>query len=255
MQLVIMEDTFFINKVVLVTGSTRGIGKEIAFAFAKAGANVIINGSENIEMLKSTYEEIKEISPKSIMIKADVSNEEEVKNMFNIIYDTFGKIDILINNAGISRVNLINDTSYDEWQRVIGVNLSSAYLVSKNALGSMLHNQNGVIINISSMWGTYGASCEIAYSASKGGLNTFTKALAKEVGPSNIRVNAVACGFIETTMNKEFTEDDKKFFANNHTALGRIGSTKDVSNLVTFLASDKANYITGQIIGVDGGFY
>lgn len=249
-----MYDNYFKDKVVLVTGSTRGIGKEIAFAFAKLGANLIINGNENLELLKTTYEEIKQINPKAIMVKADVSNELEVANMFNIIYDSFGRIDILINNAGVSTFNLLSDVEFSEWKKVIDVNLTSAFLTSKLALKSMLSNKSGCIINISSMWGIYGSACEIPYSVSKGGLNTFTKSLAKEVGPSKIRVNSVACGFIDTTMNKDFTQEDKDNFVYNHTMLEEIGTTSDVSNLVIFLASDKARYITGQVISIDGGY-
>lgn len=251
-----MEDNiFFIDKVVLVTGSSRGIGKAIATAFAKLGCKVVINSNSNIDQLKETYEELLKINPNVIMIKADVSDPNEVESMFRIIYDTYGRIDILVNNAGISRTNLISDTKFGEWQQVINTNLTSAFLVTKCALNSMLFNKQGSIINISSMWGKYGASCEIAYSASKGGLNAFTKALAKEVGPSKIRVNAIACGFIDTTMNDTYTEEEKKEFIYNHVIMEEMGTTEDVSNLVVFLASDKARYINGQLIGVDGGFY
>lgn len=249
------ENVYFIDKVVLVTGSSRGIGKAIATHFAKLGCKVVINGHQNLDQLEKTYEELKAINPNVIMIKADVTNPDEVENMFRIIYDSFGKVDILINNAGISRSNLINDTKFDEWNQIISTNLTSVFLVSKAALNSMILNKSGCIINISSMWGIYGASCEIAYSTSKGGLNTFTKALAKEVGPSKIRVNAIACGFIDTTMNDCYTEEEKNEFIYNHTIIEEMGTTQDVANLVTFLASDKARYITGQVIGVDGGFY
>ncbi|MCQ2978657.1 MAG: 3-oxoacyl-ACP reductase FabG [Clostridia bacterium] len=251
-----MEDNiYFINKVVLVTGSSRGIGKAIATAFCKMGCRVIINSNTYIDQLEATYNELKAINPNVIMIKADVTNPEEVENMFRIIYDTYGRLDILVNNAGISRSNLLTDTKFEEWNEVITTNLTSAYLVSKCALNSMISNKQGSIINISSMWGEYGASCEIAYSASKGGLNAFTKSLAKEVGPSKIRVNAIACGFIDTTMNDCYTEEEKKDFIYNHTILSEIGTADDVANLVVFLASDKSRYITGQVIGVDGGFY
>lgn len=249
------ENIFFIDKVVLVTGSSRGIGKAIATAFARLGCKVVINANTNMDQLRDTYEELKKITKNVIMIKADVCDPSEVENMFRIIYDTYGRIDILVNNAGISRINLINDTKYEEWQKVINTNLTSAFLVSKCALNSMIFNKSGSIINISSMWGQYGASCEIAYSTSKGGLNTFTKALAKEVGPSKIRVNAVACGFIDSTMNDVFTEEEKQDFIHNHTIIEELGTTEDVANLVIFLASNKSRYITGQVIDVDGGFY
>ena len=209
----------------------------------------VINGYRDYALTQNS------INPNVIMIKADVTNPEEVENMFRIIYDTYGRLDILVNNAGISRSNLINETNYDEWTKVLNTNLTSAFLVTKQALSAMIFNKSGSIINISSMWGIYGASCEIAYSTSKGGLNTFTKALAKEVGPSKIRVNAIACGFIDTTMNDCYTEEEKKDFIYNHTILSEMGTADDVANLVVFLASDKSRYITGQVIGVDGGFY
>lgn len=249
------ENIYFIDKVVVVTGSSRGIGKAIATHFAKLGCKVVINSNSNMENLQNTYDELKKINPNVIMIKADVTNPSEVENMFKIVYDTFGRVDILVNNAGISRSNLINETNYDEWTKVINTNLTSAFLVTKQALSSMIFNKSGSIINISSMWGIYGASCEIAYSTSKGGLNTFTKALAKEVGPSKIRVNAIACGFIDTNMNDIYSEEEKKDFIYNHTIIEEMGTAEDISNLVVFLASDKSRYITGQVIGVDGGFY
>ncbi|MCQ2911028.1 MAG: 3-oxoacyl-ACP reductase FabG [Clostridia bacterium] len=249
------ENIYFIDKVVVVTGSSRGIGKAIATHFAKLGCKVVINSNSNMENLQNTYDELKKINPNVIMIKADVTNPSEVENMFKIVYDTFGRVDILVNNAGISRSNLINETNYDEWTKVLNTNLTSAFLVTKQALSSMIFNKSGSIINISSMWGIYGASCEIAYSTSKGGLNTFTKALAKEVGPSKIRVNAIACGFIDTNMNDIYSEEEKKDFIYNHTIIEEMGTAEDISNLVVFLASDKSRYITGQVIGVDGGFY
>lgn len=250
-----MYENCFAGKVALVTGSSRGIGREIAFHLARYGATVIINANTSIDQLQETFKELKDICPEAMMIKADITNQNEVDNMFNIIKNTFGRIDILVNNAGIAKNALLTDTTLDDWRKVLSTNLDSAYLVSSEALKMMVPIKSGNIINISSIWGIHGASCEVAYSTSKGGLITFTKALAKEVGPCNIRVNSVACGFIDTTMNNTYTDSEKRAFVDNHIALCSMGSTQDIANAVAFLASNDAKYITGQTLSVDGGYY
>jgi len=244
----------FNDKIVLITGSSKGIGKQLALDFALEGATVIINAFHDTNTLDETFNILKTYTDKCYSICCDVSNPTDVSDMFTQIYKKYGRIDILINNAGISDYNLITDIEIERINKIISTNLTSAIYCSKEALKSMLKNKSGVIINVSSIWGKYGASYEVTYATSKGGLDTFTKSLAKEVGPSNIRANAVSCGFIDTEMNNSISESDKNYFINEHTMLGRCGNVNDVSNLVLFLASESASYITGQIIGIDGGF-
>ncbi|NLK21997.1 MAG: SDR family oxidoreductase [Epulopiscium sp.] len=242
----------FKNKIVLVTGSSRGIGKEIALTFAKKGATLIINGSKNEEDLKILQKDIEKLGGKCLYFLGDVSDYDFVSSMFKTIYKNFEQIDVLINNAGISHIGLFTELTPKQWKRIINVNLDSIYNCTHNALSPMIRNHRGSIINISSIWGISGASCEVAYSTSKGGINSFTKALAKELGPSNIRINAIACGVIDTTMN-DFLSKDEKDELINQIPLMSMGSPSDVANLCLYLASDKSKYMTGQIISLDGG--
>lgn len=244
----------FSDKIILITGSSKGIGKDIALSFAKCGATIILNGHEDLEALEKTFEEIKIYNENSIMIFKDVSVYEDVLSMFKIIYSYFDHIDVLINNAGISNYDLITEINIDDWNNIINTNLNSVFYTTKIALQNMIQNKSGNIINISSIWGEHGSANEVAYSTSKGAVNSFTKAVAKEVGLSNIRVNAISCGMIDTNMNSILTEEEKKVFIYNHTMLNKIGEPNDVSNLVIYLASDYSKYITGQIINLDGGY-
>ena len=214
----------FTNKTVLVTGSSRGIGKAIAFAFGQAGARVVLN----------------------------VSDYNACKDMFLQIQDAFGPVDILVNNAGISHIGLFTDMTPEQWQHVLNVNLGSVLNCTHLAVPAMVHNKTGVILNISSMWGEAGASCEAVYSASKGGINAFTKAMAKELGPSGIRVNAIACGVIDTEMNACFSEEERAELA-DEIALMRFGKPEEVGRFALTLASESASFLTGQIITLDGG--
>ncbi|ONI43799.1 short-chain dehydrogenase [Candidatus Epulonipiscioides gigas] len=242
------------NKIVLVTGSSRGIGKAIAFAFLKKGAYVIINSSSSTEEeLIETYEEFTSFGLACAYFRADLSIYTEALSLFDFIVEKTGSYpDIVINNAGISYYKLFTETNPNEWTKVINTNLNSAYYCSYLALPYMIKKHSGIIINISSIWGTVGASLEVAYSTSKSAIHGFTKSLAKEVGPSNIRVNSIACGWIDTNMNSLFDNEDRATFLND-VPLMRAGSVKDVAKTCVFLASDSASYITGQIIALDGG--
>lgn len=242
----------FKNKIVFITGASRGIGKEIALTFAKKGATLIINSSKSKDDLEIVKKEIEKIGVKCHLFLGDVSNYDFVASMYKNIYNHFNQIDILINNVGISHIGLFTETTPQQWKRIMGVNLNSVYNCTHLALPPMIRNHSGSIINISSIWGINGASCEVAYSASKGGVNSFTKALAKELGPSNIRVNAIACGVIDTNMNDWLNEEEKKELL-NQIPLMKMGTPKDVANLCIYLSSEQSKYITGQIITLDGG--
>lgn len=240
-------------KTVLITGASRGIGASCAVNFAKAGYNVVINYNNSEEKAKSLEKIIKDsYNVDCISIKADVSDYEQVRAMFEKAYSHFGNIDVLVNNAGISSYMLFTDTEKDEWDKVISTNLNSVYYCCKCVLPQMIKNHSGIIVNISSMWGQTGASCEVAYSASKAGVIGLTKALSKEVGPSNIRVNCVAPGVITTDMMNGFDEKAVEELK-DETPLSCLGTPKDVADSVVFLCSEKAKFITGQVLSVNGG--
>lgn len=240
------------NKTVLVTGSSRGIGKAIAIKYAKEGYNVAINCSSSFNELIDTADLIKSYGVSCLPIMADVSDSNSVKEMFEEIKVIFGNVNIVINNAGISSIKLFTDITEDEWDNMINTNLKSLFNVCHQAVPNMIKNQYGSIVNITSMWGITGASCEVAYSASKGGVNAFTKALAKELAPSHIRVNAIACGLIETTMNSCLTKEDLDSIIEEIPS-NRIGKPEEVANLCYYLSSADSSYLTGQIITLDGG--
>lgn len=240
------------GKVAIVTGASRGIGKGIAIQLAKAGACVVINYKSNDEEAEKTYQEIKKIGAYAMKIKGDVSDYEFSKQMIKTTVDKLGKVDILINNAGISKIGLFMDATPDEWNNILNVNLKGTINCSHNAVKEMIKQKSGSIINISSMWGEVGASCEVIYSASKGAINSFTKALAKELAPSNIRVNAIAPGVIDTEMNGWLSSDERKSLI-DEIPMMKFGEVSDVGMLVTFLASENSKYITGQVITIDGG--
>lgn len=241
-------------KTVLITGSSRGIGAAIARRLAKS-YKIVINYNKSEDPALALLAELREINPNVIAVKADVSKEDEVDYLFKTAEDNFGHVDILINNAGKSYVGLIQDMAFDKWQEIIATNLNSVFLASKKALGPMISQKSGVIINISSIWGGEGASLEVAYSASKGGINSFTKALAKELAPSNIRVNAIAPGVVLTDMMKEDYSQRELDLITEDIGMGRLANPSEIANLVEFLISDEASYITGSIIDINGGFY
>ncbi len=240
------------SKVALITGASRGIGRSIALELARSGISVAINYNSSYEKAKELLYEIKKFNENVNIYKADVSNEIEVSEMVHKIESDLGEIDILVNNAGISQIGLFTDMTSRERDRMIGVNLIGAMNVTKAVLPSMIYYKSGNIINISSMWGEVGASCEVVYSASKAGLIGFTKALAKEVAPSGIRVNCISPGVIDTDMNSELTASDIEELIDG-IPLKRIGTPNDIAKAVGWLISDSAEYITGVVLSVNGG--
>ena len=240
------------GKVAIVTGASRGIGKGIAIELAKAGATVVINYKSNDKAAEETLGVIRELGVYALKIKGDVSDYEFSRQMIETIVEKLGKIDILINNAGVSKVGLFMDATPEEWDSIVNVNLKGTINCSHSAVKEMIKQKSGSIINISSMWGNVGASCEVIYSASKGAINTFTKALAKELAPSNIRVNAIAPGVIDTEMNDWLSDDDREALV-QEIPMMKFGEVQDVGMLATFLASENSKYITGQVITIDGG--
>lgn len=243
-----------LGKTVFITGSSRGIGQAIAFAFAKAGCNIVLNASKNKESLLAMEKLLTQENVPVLALLGDASDYDTCKKMFQTIEATFGYVDILVNNAGVSHIGLFTDMSPQEWQRLISVNLYSVFNCSHLSIPPMVRKKGGSIINISSMWGEFGASCEAVYSASKAGVNSFTKAMAKELGPSGVRVNAIACGVIETQMNASFDEEERKALS-DEIPLMRFGTPEEVAKLVVFLANEDSSYLTGQIINLDGGMH
>lgn len=236
---------------VLITGASGGIGRAIAKEFANHKHNIIACTKTNKKGLEETRKIVEDTGVKCYTCLCDLTDENAVKDFISSTIKEMGQVEILINNAGISFIGLLQDMSVDEWNSVINSNLTSAFLMSKYVIPHMLKNQKGHILNISSVWGNVGASMEVAYSASKGGLNSFTKALAKELAPSNILVNAISPGFINTEMNKCFDKEELNSIF-NEIPLGRGGETNEVAEFVYKIAMSE--YLTGQIITLDGGW-
>lgn len=240
-------------KTVLVTGASRGIGKASALRFAAEGFHVFLNANKSIEALEEVKNQIEEkYNTSCTLVPGDIGNPSDVRQIFQKISETAKGLDVLVNNAGIAYMGLLTDMTDDEWDKIIQTNLSSVFYCCRSALPYMLSQKEGRIINISSMWGTVGASCEVAYSAAKSGIHGFTRALAKELAPSNIQVNALACGVIDTSMNDLLCEEDKIALAEEIPA-GRFAEPEEVAELVWQTANAPA-YMTGQIIGIDGGY-
>lgn len=240
------------SKVAFVTGATRGIGKQIAITLAENGFDICLNYRKENDELINTKKEIENNNVKCFTVQGDVSNFDDCKKMTEEIIKEFEKIDVLVNNAGITKDTLLMRMSKEDFESVIDVNLVGTFNVTKNVIPSMMKARSGKIINISSVVGITGNAGQTNYAASKAGIIGFTKSLAKEIGSRNIQVNAVAPGFIETQMT-EVLNDTVKEEALKAIPLKRLGSTQDVANLVKFLASDDSAYITGQVINVDGG--
>jgi len=238
------------GKTVLVTGSSRGIGKAIAVKLGKLGANVVLNGTS--ESVLKTASELEEMGIRVTATVGDVRNSEDVKLIFEKAVGTFGGVDILINNAGITRDKPLAMMSEDDWDTVLDINLKGCFLCTKAAAKVMIKKRYGRIINISSVAGAYGNQGQANYSASKGGMIGLTKTTAKELAPRGITCNAVTPGLIESDMTEILPEDLKQKYLEK-IALGRFGTPEDVANVVAFLASDEAAYVTGQVIDIDGG--
>lgn len=241
------------RKTALITGASRGIGRAIARYFAEKDYDLVINSIHSKESLLNLKEELeKTYSIKVIAFLGDMGDYEVVKNLFELIEKEFHGLDVIINNAGVSHIGLLTDMTVEEWNHTIQTNLSSVFHCCKLGVPYMVSKKQGKIINISSVWGNTGASCEVAYSAAKGGINSFTKALAKELAPSNIQVNAVACGAIDTQMNYFLSEEEYENLISEIPA-NRMGQPEEVAALVYTLASGHP-YLTGQIISLDGGW-
>ena len=240
------------NKVAFITGGTRGIGKQIAITLAKEGYDIAINYRKENEDLKDTKQKIEMQNVKCFTVQGDVSNFDDAERMVKEILEKFNKIDVLVNNAGITKDMLIMKMKKEDFESVIDVNLVGTFNITKNVIPCMMKNRNGRIINVSSVVGISGNAGQSNYSASKAGIIGFTKSLAKEVGSRNILVNAIAPGFIETQMT-DILKDELKEEIIKTIPLRKMGTVQDVANVVKFLASDDSSYITGQVINIDGG--
>lgn len=240
-------------KTVLVTGASSGIGRTIAKEFANNGYAVAINYNKSKQDAISLLDEIASINGVAMLCKADVGNQDEVSKMVDDVLKEFGHIDVLVNNAGISLKGLFIDESYVDMINIVNTNLISAINLSKKVIPSMIENEKGRIINISSIWGNVGGSMEVSYSTSKAGIIGLTKSLAKEYGYNNINVNCICPGAIDTQMNNNLTSKERTELITQIPA-GRLGKTEEVAKLVLFLAEDTGDYINGQVITIDGGF-
>lgn len=239
------------QKVAIVTGASRGIGREIAKRLAKKGIKVVANYNQSEGEAIKLQEELKSESIDIDIFKADVTKRKEGHDLVKFAIEKYGKVDILINNAGIAEYKMFVDETDEDWNKVINSNLYSAFMMCQEVIPNMVHNKNGCIINISSIWGMVGSSLEVLYSVSKAGVDGLTKGLAKELGPSNIRVNSIAPGAIDTDMNKNLTEEELKELQ-DVTPLGKIGTPVDIAKCVEWLIDD--NFTTGQVISPNGGW-
>ncbi len=240
------------KKTIVITGASRGIGRAIAIELAGKDTNIVINCVNNVDKLNEVKAIIEAKGSECETFAGDMGSYNDVQKMFDICLQRFGQVDVLINNAGISVVGLFQDMGENEWHKICNTNIDSVFNCCHFAVKDMMKRHCGTIINISSVWGLYGASCEVAYSATKGAVNAFTRALAKELAPSGIQVNAIACGAIDTEMNGHLSDDDKAELAEEIPA-GRFGNPQEVAELVKSL-SGMNSYLTGQVITLDGGW-
>lgn len=241
------------KKCILITGASRGIGRSAALLFARNDYHIFLNCRNSIAELEKVKMQIDSMKTGSCeIVTGDVGYSEDVRRIFSRIAQTYGRLDVLVNNAGIAHIGLLSDMSDEEWNNVMSTNLSSVFYCCRAAIPAMVSEKRGRIINVSSIWGVSGASCEAAYSASKSGVNGLTRALAKELAPSNIQVNAVACGVIDTIMNEQLDEGERQALEYD-IPMGRFGSPDEIAKIIWDLAN-APEYMTGQIIGVDGGY-
>lgn len=240
------------QKSVLITGASRGIGRACALHFAEAGYFVFINCRDSLSELNRLKEQLLQNGYACAAVPGDAGDPDDVRKMFRTIHEICSGPDVLVNNAGISHIGLLMDMTDEEWDRILKSNLSSAFYCSRAVIPDMIYKRQGKIINISSMWGRVGASCEAAYSATKAGINGLTMALAKELATCNIQVNAIACGVIDTVMNAELSEEERAALTDN-IPVRRFGEPEEVAALVYDLAENHP-YLTGQVIGLDGGY-
>lgn len=239
------------ERVAIVTGGARGIGRAIVEALARKNIKVIANYNQSEEKAKRLQEELKKENILIDIFKADVSKREEVKQMVNTTIKKYGKIDILINNAGIDQEKMFQDITDEDWDNIVKVNLYSVFCTTQEVIQYMLKQKSGCIINISSIYGINGGSCAVAYSATKAGMDGMTKSLAKELGPSHIRVNSIAPGYIDTDMNEKYSKEEIEQIK-EETPLERIGKPEDIAKCIEWLVED--NFTTGQVISINGGW-
>lgn len=238
-------------KTVIVTGGSRGIGRAIVKLLAKSNYNVVLNYNKSEKEALEIKNELEKENIKIEIFKADVSKREQVKALINFTLNKYKNIDVLINNAGIDQIKPFMDITDEDWNNMLNINLNSVFYCTQEVLHNMIHNKNGCIINISSIWGVTGASCEVHYSSSKAAIDGMTKALAKELGPSNIRVNSIAPGLVDTDMNNGITNGEIEELK-KEIPLGRIAKPEEIANSVKWLIED--NYISGQVISINGGW-
>ena len=240
-------------KYALITGGSRGIGAAAARLFARRGWGVAVGYCQSRERAEALAGELAELGVPALAVWADVADAGQAQGMVNAVLEQFGRLDILVCSAGISHVGLISQISEEEWRRLFAVNVDGVHHCCRAVLPHMLERKSGSIVTVSSMWGQVGASCEAAYSAAKGAVIAYTKALAKELGPSGIRVNCVAPGVIDTEMNAHLTQEDLAALA-DETPLGRVGTPEEAAAAIAFLAGDEASFLTGQVVCPNGGF-
>ncbi|MEA5001924.1 MAG: 3-oxoacyl-ACP reductase FabG [Christensenella sp.] len=240
------------NRTVLITGASRGIGRATALAFAKEGYNVLINYRTHEQDAQELRDGLRALGASAEMVYADVSKREDVDEMFAYARELFFRVDVLVNNAGVAQQKLFSDITESDWDRMFDINIKGMFHCAQAALSQMVSEKRGKIINVSSIWGIAGASCEVHYSASKAAVIGFTKALAKEVGPSGIQVNCVAPGVVETQMNAALDTDTKEELR-EETPLGCIGEPDDIAQAILFLAEERSKFITGQVLSPNGG--